>query len=128
MTKEELMKPRIKVLAIFPLIEHVLGKKVDKGDILTLDVGKHGNWILPTNKSFDARDLLEYPDCFEQLFWWQHRAYRNLPDRIKDTMSGEVINVDEYKNHRRSNEFRYAKVLGEEYTVCDLRKLIYEPV
>lgn len=75
MTKEQLLKPRWKVIADFPDSDFKVGSIEDR------------NWCKYVNGE-DATDgiawnISDFPHLFKELEWWEERAIEDLPDYVK---------------------------------------------
>lgn len=97
MLPEQLLQPRIKVIADMPFkpSQHMY----NAGDILT-DNGKtavldqNGDPVFPC-------EWEKYPHIFRPLEWWEDRKIEDMPQYIKEVDSlykiGEVIKVAEWE-------------------------------
>lgn len=89
MTKEELLRPRYKIIADYP------DNKNKVGDIITIQ----------TAKTKGAEELVcgwyeKYPAIFERLPWWKGRKVEDMPPFLKEDDSlykrSEVVKVKEW--------------------------------
>ena len=75
MTKEELLKPRWKVIADFPDSDYKVGDIEDR------------NWTKYVNGEDDTDGIVwqisDFPHLFKQLEWWEERTISQLPDYVK---------------------------------------------
>lgn len=78
MTKEELLRPRVKVIAPYPKMPYKLGA------ILEIDE-QH------SNKYFD-----DYPHLFRRLEWWEERDASDMPEYVKQKNNDFFTKVDKY--------------------------------
>jgi hypothetical protein len=85
LSKEELLKPRYKVIADFPGMEDY-GLKV--GEIV--DSSFHRDLI--SNLNF----LNKYPHLFKKLEWWEEREEGDLPKYLKSFNSDTFYKVLKY--------------------------------
>lgn len=77
LTPEELLIPRYKVIADFPLNSHPMGEIiVDPPD----DYYYAG---YPMNKSFPLSSM---PHIFKKLEWWEDREEKDMPQYVKTTV------------------------------------------
>ncbi len=81
MTKEELLKPRYKVIADYPNSRYQVGRVVDF-------IFKHGGWRheYVTHEGLDydyVSTFEEYPHIFKKLEWWEERDEKDIPDYVK---------------------------------------------
>jgi len=83
MTKEELLKPRYKVIALFPLCDLKLG------DIISFETphvpvasycALNGNQI---KYAVPEETIKDYPHLFKPLQWWEDRNLADLPEYVK---------------------------------------------
>lgn len=91
MTKDELLKPRYKVIGICP------HSKLKAGDILYLFDFKGNQWFLKTEFDKDglpAQDISHYPHLFQPLQWWEDRRPEDMPEYVK--WGKQVLKVDEW--------------------------------
>lgn len=89
LSKEELMKPRYKVVADYP------GNGFKVGDILPdcWDGKEFPEAII--DHSLD--EVPKYPHLFKPLAWWEGRLPEDMPEYIKDE-DGQIFKVAEYSN------------------------------
>jgi len=82
---EELLKPRIKVIADWP------GSHFEADEIL--DVERYGARLISqkTGKSVNGLKYDRYPHLFKKLDWWELRQPSEMPDYVK--REGEVRKV-----------------------------------
>ncbi len=83
MTPKELLKPRYKVIAIFPLMCVALGE-VLASQRNHAHVLEGGYWMV---------DLAAYPHLFRPLAWWEEREEKDMREVrfLKDIGDGEVF-------------------------------------
>lgn len=81
LSKEELLRPRYKVIANYP------GTRYKIGMILKYDDGMQ-NFDTPNKFSL-------YPAIFEQIHWWQYRIKEDMPSFLKYP-SGNIYKVTEW--------------------------------
>jgi hypothetical protein len=67
LSKEELLKPRYKVIADYP------GSPYKIGDIKQCSESEHG----------DVNYYRQYPSIFKNLEWWEERNKIDMPDYVK---------------------------------------------
>lgn len=75
MSKEELLKPRYKVIADYPRSAWRVGRIIEGyflNDLLKSEV-----------------DMRKYPHLFKKLEWWEEITVMDLPDYIKWTSPGQ---------------------------------------
>src|SRR5690242_18379510 len=83
---EELMKPRYKVIALWPgsskniIITDIFMKVTDGYK------SKIGVWLL--DESVES-----YPHLFSKLQWWEERGVNEVPQYVKSKHRGEVFKV-----------------------------------
>jgi hypothetical protein len=83
MSKEELLKPRYKVIADYPGNPH----KVN--EILEVD-----SMFEDDNKTFP-----QYPHLFCKLEWWEERKSEDMPEYMKDA-DNEIVKVLKWSEHQ----------------------------
>lgn len=75
MTKEQLLKPRWKVIADFPDSDYVVGNIEDR------------DWSKYVNEEDETDGIVwsisNFPHLFKELEWWEERAIEDLPDYVK---------------------------------------------
>jgi hypothetical protein len=94
MTPEELMKPRYKVIADYPLSRFIIGSIVEG------QKGRFDEWFFEINGKELPFDITQYPHLFKKLEWWEERKLEEMPQYVKEFNSlykiGEVIKVAEW--------------------------------
>lgn len=88
MTKEELLKPRYKVIADYP------GSPYKIGDILFYMKSYSTVSYLPTTTYCDKFIRIEnYPHIFRKLEWWEEREEQDMPEYVKYVPKDKVLKV-----------------------------------
>lgn len=125
MTKEELLKPRYKVIADYPQ-HYFKGEDKDneykfiEGDILAY--GKVNNSMtyrrigrcgyMSVGIPCESNPEL-YPKIFRELEWWEEREEKDMPEYIKynrlDNGELKVVKVDEIIIDGINDKYRYGK-------------------
>lgn len=100
MTVEELMKPRYRVINIWPC----MSKNIKVGDVLTFDNSLDCFWC--GNTAYPQIKLNEYPHLFEELEWWEERKLEDMPKYLKFIRSGLVEKVKKYDMHNKGVIFK----------------------
>lgn len=77
LTKEQLLTPRVKVIADYPLSPFVIGS------ILTAKKGRYDAWYYEINGKELWFDITEYKHIFQPLPWWSDRKIFELPRYVK---------------------------------------------
>ena len=107
MTKEELLRPRVKVIAPFPGSRFTVGDILYKYDYQTSDSGLYcyvTNTEVPLNGLNENRDNIEsMPHLFEPLPWWKDRKLDELPEYVKWDYKPKV-DAAEMENYVREVE------------------------
>lgn len=80
MTKEELLKPRWKVIANFPYTYYKVGEII--GDTFRL-----------TCEDYIKHNCSEYPAIFQKLEWYEEKQLEQLPLYIRKTSTGDIYKV-----------------------------------
>lgn len=96
LTKEALLIPRYKVIALWPRCEYSIG------DVIVLTKYMGINACISTEGQFIEWESFfkEYPHLFKPLEWWEERAIEDMPEYIvftKDYMAFKQGSV--YKHH-----------------------------
>ena len=75
MTKEQLLKPRWKVIADFPDSDYKVGSIEDR------------DWCKYVNSEDETEGIVwkisDCPHLFKELEWWEERTIEDLPDYVK---------------------------------------------
>jgi hypothetical protein len=102
MTKEELLKPRKKVMIDFPQWSAFNHKK---GDILT----KRGiHWSgKGTARSINENEIDNYPEIFIDMEWWEDREEKDMPEYVQDIENPSII-YKVYGWFQNNNMFYFA--------------------
>ena len=74
MTKEELMKPRFKVIADYPNSSNKIG------DVIELP---NKEWKYADEVNCLEDYFLDYPIVFKKLEWWEQRDENDMPEYVK---------------------------------------------
>jgi hypothetical protein len=113
MTKEELLKPRYKVMANYPYTPFGIG------DIITLKDEQEQVCLINhqhidefgvrknANSIFSIYELNNYPHLFKPLHWWEERELSELPEYImfaKDYAGFKKDQVFKTENWNKQNE------------------------
>ena len=99
MTKEELLKPRYKVIADYPYCPYMIGSLVEDTatrflltrtncyDSFEMDIVEQDNYVT-------EETILKYPHLFKPLNWWEDLKPIEFPKYVKSKHGGifEVIN------------------------------------
>lgn len=111
MSIEELLRPRYKVVAIWPDMGDY---KYFHGQIIEMqDFDSNGQWYIKTKKStlYDAF-FDSYSNLFKKLNWWEERKPEDMPEYVKGTLGGEfkvmefAILDNEFKKYHKTG-YRY---------------------
>lgn len=95
MTIEELLKPRIKVIAPMPLMKNKVGdflKCIIDGNGVSFGIHAVDNCI----HFYDIEEFKQWPYIFKELEWWKERKVGDMPAYLKDVISGKIYKVSEY--------------------------------
>lgn len=109
MTKEQLLKPRYKVIADYPESIWEVGKILDR------DWGWNGD-----DETGFKNHISHYPHLFRKLDWWEDREPGDMPEYVKDLKTNKIFKVaDESQDFRIWHtegeiEFRFIKNSGYE--------------
>lgn len=95
LTKEQLLKPRILVIAGWPQIKSMEDDVIiEAGDILCQKEYGDNNWFVKDEAGVLAihdKWIDQYPHLFKRIeHWWEHRSLSDMPVHIKDLTSGKV--------------------------------------
>src|SRR4051812_21904892 len=105
MTKENLLKPRFKVIASYPKSIYAVG------DIIYLP---DPNWMY-ADETYCKEDFFEdYPAIFRKLEWWEERDMKDMPEYVSYNYS--IITIEQL--YFNENGFFWQDVLvatKEEY-------------
>lgn len=77
MTTEDLMKPRYKVIALWPNTAYQVG------EIIHIEA-------LPLPKSAEEM-FQQYPHLFKPLQWWEDREEKDMPEYLKVNKRGKLF-------------------------------------
>lgn len=97
LTTEELINPRVKVIANYP------NSPFEIGDILHFEFAMNGKLKLYVSQRYIIGEIEvdECPAIFEPLPWWADRDKSELPEYVKCTKhtdcEGEVFKVESYE-------------------------------
>jgi hypothetical protein len=117
MSIEELLKPRVKVIAPMPLMKNKVGEFLyrqedDKGNIwFGISAGKEMHF-------FKLEDFREWSNIFHICEWWEERKESEMPEYVKDLydqepfkiVSKHPISKDEYLITNRPKPAHYAHI------------------
>ena len=96
MTPEELLKPRVKMIAPIPKMFSVPG--IEVGKIWTgEEVGGKIIFHLSSAHRMDLEAIKGYPHLFQPLAWWEDRKPEDLPHYVKD-IDGNVYKAVRYED------------------------------
>lgn len=99
MTVEELLKPRIKIIALWPHEpERNLGMIIKEPD-----VPRTPQWEAAWN---DWNELLKHPHLLKPLEWWEERDEKDMPEYVKMKRVEGVFRVKKYVK----GKFLYARL------------------
>jgi hypothetical protein len=90
LSTEQLLMPRYKVIADYPMSSHAVG------DVLTYLIG--GTFV---NERIRVKEdsLQNYPAIFKPLSWWEERALEDMPEYVKSGQGNSVRKVKGYELH-----------------------------
>lgn len=85
LSTEQLLMPRYKVIADYPMSSHAVG------DVLTYLIG--GTFV---NERIRVKEdsLQNYPAIFKPLSWWEERALEDMPEYVKEVMKTDFGESD----------------------------------
>jgi hypothetical protein len=72
LSKEELLKPRYKVIADYPLSEYKVGFII-----------QGTGFTKPWKDNFKTFFYEDYPNIFKKLEWWEERKIEDLPEYVR---------------------------------------------
>src|SRR5690349_7618856 len=95
MTKEELLKPRFRVIADYP------ASRFEIDEVLMLDENDRWHDYDAINVDGDFHPK-SYPHLFSELRWWEGRNKEDMPEYIliiktKWYKSGHIVKVSEWR-------------------------------
>ena len=94
MTKEELLKPRYKVIADFPLSSCSIGQ--------ILSVENEGDFIAVIHGGAWKTDISRYPHLFRKLEWWEEREEKDMPEYLKFSEEKEDVAIWEVESWNKN--------------------------
>ena len=104
MTKEELLKPRWKVIADFP------GNTFYVGEIIEIPSQYILQQIVLQGNNYQSVDLdinpSFYPAIFKKLKWWEERKEEDLPKYVLWKPTNTIMKVSIYEKDYESNILR----------------------
>lgn len=107
MTPEELLKPRYKVIALWPN-----SKDTRVGAIMVFDNGIQA--YLGGNATFFSplvmiNEVKKYPHLFKKLDWWEDRELADLPEYVcwSESKNREITKVVSWDNHPAYGNYCY---------------------
>lgn len=88
MTVEDLMKPRYKVIADYPMSPFAVDKIIefDKDEVHTDK--NHNRWNISAFKF--------HPHLFRRLEWYEERSIEDMPEYVKHITAGTPVKVKKY--------------------------------
>ena len=95
MTADELLKPRVKVIAPMPLMKNDVGTYLRRIE----DNGDFSFGIATTNDGvhfFDLEQFKKWPHIFRIVNWWEDVLLEQLPKYLKMGHNGKVRKVQRY--------------------------------
>ena len=102
MTKEELLKPRWKVIADYPGRDTA---GIEVGDILTIsNVDQPSTHYVADSHYYINLDL--YPHLFRKLNWWQERKKEDLPEYVLWKPTNTIMKAWKYEKFFDSSVLR----------------------
>lgn len=104
MTREELLKPRYKVIADYPR------SNFNIGDIWP-DVA--AEWTTKEQIDYTLEEMSKYPSLFKKLEWWEEREPEDMPEYLKH-YDGEVVKVEAWTKDDYSIRPKYWGILAFE--------------
>lgn len=90
MTTEELLKPRIKVIAPAPFMKN------EVGTLLYRHEGRGFSFGIITGDSenfFPLEVFKEWPHIFKEVPWWEDREIEDMPEYVKHCVNHRVFRV-----------------------------------
>lgn len=84
LSKEELLKPRIKIIAPWP------GMECQVGDIINIP---SPDWVYSKKEHCDADYFMYWPHLFRKLEWHENRKPEDMPEYVKWKSRGEIVKV-----------------------------------
>src|SRR5438477_4551077 len=115
MNKEELMRPRYKVIADYPLSSLSLGSTIVPRDPMSACVVQGGAWFIDLNK---------YPHLFKKIEWWEERKPEEMPEyvRVNSGIVCKVITYSQENGRYWLKEFKDSPVWVEQVTPATLEE------
>ena len=108
MTKEQLLKPRWKVIADFPDSDYKVGSIEDR------------DWCKYVNSEDETDGIVwkisDFPHLFKELKWWEHREPSEMPSYVKmckdiptsEIKVGQVLKVIFWKIDEGDDKIHFA--------------------
>lgn len=91
MTAEELLKPRFKVIANYPCSMHKLGDVIETYESAM-------SYAVEIDDVSEKVCLLDYPQIFKKMHWWEERTVEQMPKRVKSLADdkGTVYEIESW--------------------------------
>ena len=95
MSTEDLLKPRIKVIAPSPFVTDKVGDYLERRGVSEFGFGikTKGKMAFYPKEAFK-----EWPHIFREMDWWEDRKLENLPEYIKSKRGNIVHKVTKWLN------------------------------
>jgi hypothetical protein len=102
MENNELLKPRFKFIADYPLSHMYL----NVGDVLTF---KNDNgierYVGGKDASMHPDTVNSFPRLFRELQWWEERKIEEMPEYVKDKYPGLNRKIEYYHAYKWANVY-----------------------
>ena len=103
MTPNELMNRRFKVIAPYPHSPYQVGDLVEMGvqsfHITTTRDDSYLNESGKCENYFSIAEVEKYPHLFREMPWYEDRKVEDMPEYVKDKISGKIFNPVHFSNH-----------------------------
>jgi hypothetical protein len=92
---EELLKPRIKVIASMPIMKNKVGDYLRRYEYAGGDFD-FGIKTVDAEHFYSLEEFNEWPYIFKILEWWEDRSKDEMPEYVKTIYDGNVNKVIKY--------------------------------
>jgi hypothetical protein len=110
-TIEDLLKPRYRVIALWPYCDEAIGTIYSPRPVeqrLWVVMGEASGFIHPSDKNRCTSAHYErFPHLFKKLEWWEDRKPEEMPQYVKYAENGMVAKVDRFDMETTSAWFMY---------------------
>lgn len=122
MSVEDLMRDRYKVVANYPHSPYTIGDLVEISETgtsfhctTTKDYDSFREDLVDQENYFSILRIIDFPDLFKKLFWWEERKESDMPQYVKSLINQKYYKVTSFYTFSFKGICNVPEELGIDY-------------